>query len=371
MSGVKIGILTFHFANNFGAVLQAFALSKFLELNKYSNEIIDFRPYNLNYENMILPISHSSFREIGLYRTFRRLLYFLIFKLRRKRIMRIIKFSKFRKDTLRLSRKRYNSPDSLKNLEYKFIIIGSDQVYNLELIEGYESAYFQFDNITQSIISYAASLGKDLLNQDYVSRIKKFTSNHLKMSIRESESARQLKIEIEKDIQFHLDPVFLLDDEDYFKLDYIDSIEFDYIFVYDLESSDHLSDFVDTVNKDKIPIVSYREKSKYENKYNNIESKGPYEFLSIIRNAKLVISTSFHGVAFSILFKKEFIAYLPNSNYMRIVEMLKYFNLEDRIYDRSLPSKEFSHKMNYDGVDTKINENKEASLQYFKLFSNL
>jgi hypothetical protein len=371
MSRVKIGILTFHFANNFGAVLQAFALSKFLELNKYSNEIIDFRPYNLNYENMILPISHSSFREIGLYRTFRRLLYFLIFKLRRKRIMRIIKFSKFRKDTLKLSKKRYNSPDSLKNLEYKFIIIGSDQVYNLELIEGYESAYFQFDNNTQSIISYAASLGKDLLNQDYVSRIRRFTNNHLKISIRELEAAGQLKIEIERDIQFHLDPVFLLDGEDYFKLDYIDSLEFDYIFVYDLESSDHLSNFVNSVNKDKLPIISYREKSEYENKYNNIELQGPYEFLNIIRNAKLVISTSFHGVAFSIVFKKEFIAYLPKSNYKRIVEMLKYLHLDDRICDKSLPFKELSNKIDYDRVDVKLSENKEAAIQYFKLFSNL
>lgn len=323
----KIGIITFHAADNYGAVLQAYALQTYLAEQGNEVQIIDFVPFGVEKANKPLFVQEKS----AIKRIIKKALILPnYFKLSRRNK----KFEKFRNKYLNLSTK-YRSAAEIKAaaLDYNICITGSDQVFN-PLIHNSDIYYLDFCN-KASKVAYAPSFGiKDfsLVGEKTKTLINKFA--HL--SCRESDGAEFLSRTTGKEVPTVSDPVFLLSPEEWNKIT-TKPRDGEYIFVYDLNGGSKLIEIANKIKKEtNLPIVCITARKYSNTKYNVDElhiDAGPQEFVSYINHASYVVTDSFHGTAFSILFQRKFISYVALKHAAsRIQSLLGKLGIEDRIY---------------------------------------
>ena len=220
----EVGIITFHAADNYGAVLQAYALQQFLSLNGIENEIIDFSPRSVVSANNPLYIPGG----FSLKRFLKQLAVLPnYFKLRR----RCARFNAFRTNNFVLS-PRLLSPNDISRCErkYRVVITGSDQVFNP--LTKYAATYYlrYFKNVEK--VAYAPSFGirdYSLVDEEKKEQLKSF----YRLSCREADGAAFLSEICGEEVPTVLDPVFLLSPKSW--IDLANSpMNKKYIFVYDL-----------------------------------------------------------------------------------------------------------------------------------------
>ena len=185
----NIGIITFHKANNLGAVLQASALCKFINKHIASCEIIDFVPNN--------SIGSNIMQKLPLIRTIKNHLLTLKNALLRNRAS---KFDKYRKNEMFLSKQTYYGDADMQNVTgmYSVLISGSDQILNSTLSGTSKSYYLHFDDKAKKI-SYASSFGRKDITDKEKSLIKSELSKFDALSVRETSAADIIRREINKD----------------------------------------------------------------------------------------------------------------------------------------------------------------------------
>jgi hypothetical protein len=302
---VKIGIITIHAADNYGALLQAYALQAFLK--KAGNEVtlIDYRPeYMINGGGLRWLRSrrdiHTNagilFIKLGILRGA------LLGKERRNA------FNVFRERHLRTSPRVYKSLDELK--EYlphnDALICGSDQIWNPPARYGVDPAYYlDFGPAFTRRISYAASFGKTHVEKEYREPIGKLLRRLDAVSVRE-ESGMPIVHELSgQQASWVPDPTILNDDYQTIT----SAPEFDnFVFSYSLR--DHKT--VDVVKNYVAKIFNVRAIAPYNPQYQWFSggsrvNLGPSEWLGHIVRSCFVVTNSFHGTIFSILFQKPFI----------------------------------------------------------------
>lgn len=354
---LKIGILTYHKTTNYGAIFQAYALQKFINSKKIDCEIIDYnnkiliKRYNFN------PLKSSGFKEFSK----KAMLLFPNWTLKRK-------FIKFAKNNIKISSENYNEKN-IKSSDkfYDSFISGSDQVWNLEL-SGYDKNYFMMfteDRIKRN--SYAASIGKNNFNSEIKKELLNLINNQNKVSLREIESVDYVqKLGIKPDISNHIDPVFLITKEEWESLS-IYQKNSPYIFVYEVTRTNYLREFaVYLAKKKNLKIVFISGSSKKIPKSKKIKSASPEEFLGYIKNAEYVVTSSFHGMALSIIFNKKFFYDIPdqgNGLGTRLESLAQIFDLKSRKIPMNFNDYE-KKEINYEKINQKINKEKNISSDY-------
>lgn len=299
---MKIGILTFHRVYNYGAVIQAYSLQKFLAEKKYYSEIIDFsQPKQRDYTNIY------SFRN-GVKRFIKTIMLTGIIA---KRIKRKQKFDLFFDNEMVLSKNRFikESKLSVQSRGYDTFIVGSDQVWNVTKKSDTSTAYFlRFANEGKKRIAYAPSIGTATKEElaEYKNDLEKFNA----ISCREKGGAEILSSLVRRQVEMVLDPTLLVDIQDLLKLT-IEIKEQPYILYYSLDGYDKRNNNMDI-------LVALKRKFNLELKIitpewpfhkkcgEDIIDAGPKEFLTFIRNAAMVCTNSFHGTALAIKFGKPF-----------------------------------------------------------------
>ena len=321
----NIGILTYHFANNYGAMLQAYATLTYikgLDAN-YKVELIDYvpvvtgsvgRPSKGNILFKICKKIPQLLHPIELY----------------YRISRRQAFSKFSNTYLQLSKKRYLGDDSLieNNLNYDFYIAGSDQIWNTT-ISNFSKAYFLHFVKKSRKIAYAASYGKEQLTLLEIEYSKKYLPQFDFLSVRE-DSASKLLGELNIESSTVLDPIFLLSEINWRKITEEIPVPKDYIFVYSMEDSDVIDTTILRANKNNLPVIyCLGGGKKLHISGKKTYNASPSQFVYLIAHATLVITNSFHGTAFSILFRKKFISIAHSSRNVRIENLLKKLGVDN------------------------------------------
>ena len=328
---MKIGILTFHRAENFGAILQAFALFTFLKNRGFQVEIIDYRCREIDVHYQILnpEILWSRKNFIASFRE-----YYSRFKSLGLRRIRKAKFRQFMTENLVLSRE-YSTIS--KPLDYDAIIVGSDQVWNSHLCRGSESIYFldfPFATGTKRI-SYAASSEKNGLDRLDDSIIENALNKFDRISVREEFLKAKLQPLVRKTISVCLDPTFLLEKKDYERL-IKGRTDFEYILVYQMTPFPEYMNAIESIAREKglkiMQIFGGYQDSKDSEIFKTVRDWGPIDILSIIAGAKYVFTTSFHGLALSIILEKDFWCIDKGDNY-RQKSILTRLNLENRLLD--------------------------------------
>lgn len=315
---MKIGILTFHCAANYGAILQSYALQETLKKLGHEVFILDYRPMFLISPYKAFNIRRKSFKEL-----------IRAFLVTPKRYKRLCQFRKFEKENLNLCPfEDYDSMDA--------IVVGSDQVWSSVLNYGnFDRTYFLDFPLNSHIrrISYAASAGSSeqfekALDRGILDNIKNFES----ISVREKSLGQVLKKHIPTvDPVEVLDPVLMAGKEPFMR--FIDKTlvpNQKYVLAFFLGYNPEIAEYGQLIatrhNAILINIASMSESFGHGIR----ETLSIPQFLSLIYFAEHIVTPSFHGTAFSILFQKSFTSVgLSKEHSERSRSLLKKIGLED------------------------------------------
>lgn len=359
----KIGIITYHFAANYGAVLQCYALSKYLE--ECGHTVLVLNCVSKKQAN-----NNSLYRECNSIKMIAKNLVLLPFHSKRKK--RIEGYNNFRKKHLNLT-KLVETSDELERLidehQFDYVISGSDQVFNPN-IHDFESAFlFPFETKSKKI-GYAVSVGKATVEQlmQYEKWIKDFEA----ISAREQSAAERLEKMIGKN-QVVVDPVFLLNKNRW--SDICTKKEKKYVLGYFINVK-YYQKYIEIAKKIasekglELIIIDARI-TKYILANNIVNTAGPKEFIDYFMNAEYICTDSFHGTSFSIIFEKPFLCFEPKKNSLdtRKTNLCKIAGLEKQLY--YLDSENVINKDYIDYVKVKANMSESISLSKEYLNNNL
>lgn len=347
----KVGIITlFHENYNYGAVLQAFALQKAVEMLGYEAEIID-------YKRLVEPIAkhnntgslekfkklqiHSKGDAVNLFLyPYRRRLWITV---NPEIVARKDKFQEFYKKNMRISELYDIASIYASNKVYDAFICGSDQIWRPSSFD--PNFYLDFVDESRVKFSYAASMGVRELSREEEKVMIPLIQNLQAVSVREEEAKGILSKSEGLDVSVVLDPTLLWDKSFWKKYSCVpENLEAGkYIFCYLIGENNKNREMANRIAKQwKLPLVSIPGVSRilpYDFSYAdvNMTASGPNEFLGLIENAALIVTDSFHACVFSIIFEKQFYALErfkksdASSMNGRIYDLLNMFSLSDRL----------------------------------------
>ncbi len=372
---MKIGIITFHFTSNQGAVLQCFALKKYLEKQGHEVQVIDYCPpyHTVRYSAHKNPFMYARerWRKLGKKSLLRRsavtvksFLKCIMLNITQEDMNTLREFENFRKKHLNLTQ-RYKSLKTLKNNppHLDAYISGSDQVWNPDLLDQeFDRAYFlDFGEEKTLRISYAVSMGKDMSGEE-VSELKQLCSNMTAVSLREYN--KEAVDATGRDVHICIDPTLLMDAEDYTEAESVENEDEPYIFVYGFETNEDIKQAVNMVQKKYGCRVINGSTARIKLDDGAVIARyyGPDKFLTYIKNAQCVVTNSFHGTAFSIIYKKDFIVVPHTTRGRRMTELLTKLGLNYRLWSDDLFA--FDRAIDYSEAYEKLDVLRTVSTSY-------
>lgn len=328
---MKIGILTFHRADNYGALLQVYALQQKLVLMGNEVQVVDYRckPIEDDYVYHIFP------------RLRKNIIRWILELLRnvyivRKKKEKASKCRDFRDKYLNLSKSVIDEIDR-ENIrkEFDLIVTGSDQIWNAKLTFGKDDWYcFSQENTNKLLVSYAASVGNvnlfDSYFTDYIKDLQKYTY----ISVREDDAKKYIENKINRQVYKVCDPTLLIKKEMWFTL--IDSLnkrnEKKYLLYYDVELNEEAKRIALALSRRyNLKLVHFNNSIRmiFEGKY--MQNAGPVDFLWLIKNAEIIVTSSFHATLFSVMFNKTLISVPHPFTGSRVRSLLSDFKLNGNI----------------------------------------
>lgn len=373
---MKIGIVTFHFASNYGAVLQCYALQEYLKKRSHNVEIINYRPlyhtvrYN-SWKNPFLVAKENWRRNKDVKLTKRSYIYVrgfirgIILSLKQTDKVKYNLFFKFTKDYLHQTR-TYRSLEQLRRTppEDEVYITGSDQLWNPDITDfEFDRTYFlDFGMPKIKRLSYAVSM-KEQYTTEEMSQLVCLSRNLNSISIRESN--KEFEDKVESEVTVCIDPTLLLNQEDFHPIEADKLVSESYVFIYGLENSEKLDNAVKIIlqNKNLKIVNGSPHRTKLSGECICIYNYGPKEFLSYIKYADFVITNSFHGTAFSIIYQRPFVVIVHTTRSRRMRELLAKLDLSTRVWEDDRCK--WEEEIDYLAVYDKLQELRDITKKYF------
>jgi len=369
----KIATLTFHNCDNYGAVLQAYALQQILLKMGTDTEIINY--------------TRSNFTDVlHMFKT--KLVCFLRGKPDKqlysmKEFLEMVfhgdgnskdiheSFVKFREKYFICSKPVNKKTIKSLDNDYDYFIVGSDQVWNCGRVNLEPTYMLDFVSDDQKKISYAASFGINEIPEKYIKTYSRLLSRFSHISVREKQGVSLVKMLTGKDAAWVLDPTLLLGVKDWMKIIDNDTDSNDhYILVYYLGESGRIREIANKLSEQTgLPIRFVR---KQKSKADPVVVKGvsPSEWIKLFLNADYVITSSFHGVAFSINFNRQFYAVkaedrIRQAMQSRLEDILTRMELNDR-YIESFTEINLEAPIAYEKVNCMLEDFRKISITYLE-----
>lgn len=336
--------------NNFGSLLQAFALQQTLLKLGVRNRILCDRKY------AIPPLTLR--QRLG--------------KLKNKILKRNINpsdamFDKFRKRYLRIDT---TTRHSTLNQRYDVFICGSDQIWSPYLKH---EPYYYLRPFSKMKVAYAPSIGTCNFSENYVNEILEDLRKFAYLSVREAESASKLSAMSGLTISEVLDPSLLLTTSEWEKLLAPFSAQEDYVLCYFLSPNQWYMDYVaQYAEKHHLGLKIFNTHSQYSD-YAEAVPAGPIEFLSYINSARIIFTDSYHASIFSILFKKKFFTFKrfddngKHDQNERLYSLFNHLELQSYFIGKNetfriveLP------EIDYSNVEKRLSELRSKSIHFLK-----
>ena len=320
----RVGIVTFHRADNYGAVLQNYALQK--ALGDWCNvETVNYKCDFLEKPYLIPPFSEAPSNLVKKILNHTRYLFNV------KRFWRLRDgFERFRKNYLKVSRE-YNQHDLIRNSnDFDVYITGSDQVWN-DKITNADIVYSLGFETKAKKVSYAASAGSiQMINRQTLNNISQLDY----ISVREKDLQEYLVGAVKKSVSLVVDPVFLLSKENWENLLPKTKAKDKFIFTYSVsEMTDDVVKVAKHIARQNNTKIYHMDHSlKYGARGICKYGASPLEFITYIRDAEMIIASSFHAVAFSIIFGKKFIVVPTKKTASRIESLLQIVGVEENMF---------------------------------------
>lgn len=370
----RTGTITFHAPINNGAFFQAYALQQtIIQQLGYANEIIDYR--SAAQKSMYRVLTNG--KSLGsIIKNAATLVHYRELKVRENR------FAGIRKQMLRCTEEVSDLEGVLRQADtFDTLICGSDQIWNTKLRDFSEAYYLPGIG---NKISYAVSMGKTVTKKS-TDILNKYCGEFSSLSFRECSTIDMLRQQLPQELAMEqvLDPVFLLPVEKWreFPRGTVKRIPKRYIFLYSINYMPETMRVAQAVaRKLNIPIVtpfggySIGAGIRAERFGAKVDyAAGPAEFLEYLQNAEIVLSDSFHGIVFSILFHKNFykIHHLDQSGKPvrdeRLDDLLESLGVEGRSIDaNSIDLVDLERTSDWETVDARTAEKRHNSLEWLE-----
>ena len=363
---MKVSFITKHSVSNYGSILQTYATQEVIKKLGCEPEIINYMRYDLRNNKLYNTLLKNQPKWN------KNILTRLIYKIIQmpNYILMDRKFRKFREKMYDNTTILYGSNEELKKTPPKADVYctGSDQIWGKNVNGKLDKAYFlDFVPEGSKCISYAASIGLDKVSSEFEKNIGKLLSKYQEITVREESAVDILKRNgIESKLV--LDPTLLLEKEEWAKIIDKKKTKKKYILIYQLHSNKKFEEYARAFSKKVgLPLI------RVTPSINQITRCGkfvylptPSKFLYYFKNASYVITDSFHGTVFSIIFNRNFIDISPGDTATRIKNILKMVNLDERLLkdynDFSLIDKEIE----WDNVNEILKQEKDRSIKIFK-----
>ncbi len=328
-----VGIITFHCADNYGAMLQAYGLKRYLETSGVPADIVPYEPPFMTGRHWWIPYIPIGGPKkcirwgVTRWRAHRRM-GTDFFRLRAN-------MRRFRRTYLvRRGQGRILFAWQMRRLTYRCYIVGSDQIWNPAITCGLRPVYFgAFQNRRkEKVAAYAASLGGKALEERYDAEFSALLAHVDVISLREAAAVPYIGKFRREPIQAVLDPVFLPGKDEWEKIEKPPRRE-GYILLYATELDRDMIGYARELSENTgLKVVELRTNTGETDKSFLVDyTAGPAEFLGYIHRADYVVTNSFHMAAFSIIYEKRFLAFLHSSFGARIHNILQIHGLESRL----------------------------------------
>ncbi len=358
----KIGVLTFQYARNYGAQMQCYALQTYLRQLGYSVEVINYIPEQ---RKPTLP------KSIVIW--FRTLWNNSELRVTKKKLKKQIhEIKEFQSNFVCLTSSM--TVQDLENTEFDYdaIIVGSDQIWNPS--QHSKGIYFlnNFCNYKGLRISYAPCCASNVYSEENKESLSTSLNKFDSISVRNEETKQFIKAIIGKDVPIVCDPTFLVDYSDVLEKTEL-RVSGKYILTYVIGSPPKEGHNVFlTQLKKKYPdykiisIVLNKIDKSLRNESDIVYSDlSPQEWLYLFKNAAFVYTDSFHGLAFSLIFRKQFLAYyVEKMRSSRFIDTASRLGLHDHILDSNMNTNIAVKEVDYASVGSKIDKMIEDSKRY-------
>lgn len=356
---MRIGLVSYY-SRNYGALLQGYALQEVLR--GLGHEVVAINRGFGAYGNLVWNFHYTIFQ-------------------RAKKALVNFPFDDFVKNELNMSPSVLSEEDLARlGQSFDVIISGSDQIWNVDTLK-YMHYYFFLNWVSKGTLkySYAASFGKDSFNATDVEKktVGALLSEYVALSVRESSGINICRDVFGLKALQHLDPTLLLTSDKYLKLlNDKHSIVSPYLCTYILDISEDKQSFIDAVKKkcglNRVDNYAQPERFKEQLRHKSHRMPTVYQWLSNIANADMVITDSFHGTVFSIIFHKPFLCINNRKRgTARFESLLKSVGLLDRLVDLEKVSIEkaigvLNQNINFDEVERQLDILRTNSLNFLK-----
>ncbi|MBR2924111.1 MAG: polysaccharide pyruvyl transferase family protein [Clostridia bacterium] len=322
---MKIAIVTLHRVYNYGSALQAYATQKVFENRGYSTRIIDYiTPQRTKWK---LFWGKGAKNQSGIaYRIAKVGSFFLKEKT----------FGHFVRTKLNLTKKYITVEDLEKDIPKADVYVtGSDQTWNSQYNEGIDRGFF-LDFLPENTrrIAFVASFGKTKLDVNEVSETKRLLSRYEKISVREDSAVHIVSgLGLQAPVQL-IDPTLMLEKSEWVAIASPRLVKEPYLILMLLYNEDnHATEYARKIADEKglkLVKVSWETKKPFivDQLFTH---RSPSDFLSLFYYADFVVTNSFHGLAFSINFEKQFIMVPRNEYNSRIESLLRLTGLDNRL----------------------------------------
>lgn len=367
----KIGIITFHNSYNCGSMLQAYALQQVVDrLTGRKSEIIDFsnegqqKLYSVRQPN-------DSVKNI---------IKNIILAPRFERIARNYEsYESFKNQNFHLSYHPIHKSEDLSDADYEIVVAGSDQIWNITIEDG-DNAYFLPWVKSARKVAYAPSFGaKNIVEfSDDPSRYAEYIRGFSNLSIRERNGLEWLQNLTGRSAELLLDPTLLLKQDDYSEIESNElKLPTRYIFYYSPGYSRNINKLVHKISqKYNLPVIAFNTKTFYVKgmqfsgfKLPKIEN--PSTYLQLIKNAEMIITTSFHGTVFSTIYRKKFWT-VKNGGMLgnddRVKTLMYLLDLEDRMIQIEFDDGfDYLKEKDYARYELLLGKEQERAHKYLKM----
>lgn len=368
----KIGILTFHYSNNYGGVLQTVALYNTIKSLGYDVEVINYIPKGYKKQNIIRLLGINKKNIKNSFKIFEYIKKILIIMKYKSLITR--RFDTYRKNNLKMSRQV--DEDSLENIlsNYSTIVVGSDQVWN----PSQRKDPFYFLNFGTKYkgkkISYAPDSTVSEISKEDFETVKNALNQFEYISVRNRHTYDFVYTAIKKDTEIVVDPTLLYDFNNNDKKPSKEEYILTYILGKEINGS-HTEVISKIKNKyGDLPVYSIKIPSANFD-FAPFSSKvfydlSPSEWISMFQNAKFIYTDSFHGVLFSMKYRKPFLAYYTEAlRSTRFIDLGNRYGIDNFIVKNTTEiEKKCSLDLlpDYKSINQIINQQKNVSIEFLK-----
>lgn len=366
---MKIDIVTLHRAQNYGSVLQAFALQKQIEKLGHQAYILDYYPERYTNKGLLKRLKNKS-------RRFKNPLVLLIAKLLiyPSYLRKGVQFNKFM-HYLNLEKPSFatNEEGMGRFTDADAYCAGSDQIWNSHWNEGVEKALFlDFVPKGKLCFSYAASIGLSNIPANEIDETKFLLDKFEFLSLREDKGVELVKELGRTDAVQCLDPTLLMSKEEWSQYADDSYKGKEYVLTYNLHHDPEIDKCAKAIASKyhlQIRNISYN--------WHDIIRHGHLDwcptvegFLGLIKNAKYVVADSFHATAFSIIFEKPFVVITPEVASSRLSSLLKMLGQDEHNINKFTSLKVIEQPIDYIRVKSIIDTKQRESISFLnKVFT--